>query len=53
MRPETAYTMASFNAAQAHQTPFIGALNPNYQADIVVLDDPYDVKIHQVIKKAT
>ena len=39
------------NAAQAHQTPFIGALNPNYQADIVVLDDPYDVKIHQVIKK--
>ena len=43
--------MASFNAAQAHQTPFIGALNPNYQADIVVLDDPYDVKIHQVIKK--
>lgn len=51
LRPETAYTMASFNAAQAHQTPFIGALNPNYQADIVVLDDPYDVKIHQVIKK--
>ena len=51
LRPETAYTMASLNAAQAHQTPFIGALNPNYQADIVVLDDPYDVKIHQVIKK--
>lgn len=50
VRPETAYTMASFNAAQAHQTPFIGALSPNYKADLVILDDPYDVKIHQVIK---
>lgn len=51
IRPETAYTMASFNVSQAHQTPYIGALSTNYQADIVVLDDPYDVKIHQVIKK--
>lgn len=50
IRPETAYTMASYVAAQAHQMTFIGALTPQYKADLVVLDDPYDVKIHQVIK---
>lgn len=50
IRPETAYTMASFYAAQAHQLSFVGAINPQYKADLVILNDPYDVKIHQVIK---
>ncbi|MGX5377242.1 adenine deaminase [Ligilactobacillus sp. LYQ135] len=50
VQPETAYTMASYNAALAHQTPHIGALSTNYNADIVVLDDYHTVKVNTVIK---
>ncbi|MHA8110307.1 adenine deaminase [Lactobacillaceae bacterium Melli_B4] len=50
LRPETAYTMASYNAAIAHRMRHLGALNPNYAADLVVVSDPYQVDVQRVLK---
>ncbi len=50
IRPETAYTMASYNAANAHHLSNLGALSSSFNADIVVLDDYQNVSIHSVIK---
>ncbi|MHA8137602.1 adenine deaminase [Lactobacillaceae bacterium Scapto_B20] len=50
IRPETAYTMASYNGAIAHRVQHLGALNPNYVADIVIVNDPYQVDVQRVMK---
>ncbi|MEJ6399840.1 adenine deaminase [Nicoliella lavandulae] len=51
IRPEIAYTMASYNAAIAHRVKGLGALNPNYVADLVVVNDPYQVDVQRVMKR--
>ncbi|WEV55019.1 adenine deaminase [Leuconostocaceae bacterium ESL0723] len=43
-----AYTLASFNAAQAHHLDQVGALAPGYQADFVFLDDLNQAQVQQV-----
>ncbi len=50
IRPELAYTMASYNAAMAHNLAHTGALASGYQADLVFLNDPHNVKIDAVMK---
>lgn len=50
LRPELAYTMASYNAAMAHNLPHTGALAAGYHADLVFLDDPHKVAIDSVMK---
>ncbi|KRN04015.1 adenine deaminase [Holzapfeliella floricola] len=50
VRPETAFTMASFNAANAHKLNQTGALATGYQADIVFLDNLKEVTIDKVMK---
>ncbi|TPR39142.1 adenine deaminase [Apilactobacillus micheneri] len=50
IKPENAYVMASLNAAKAHKIKNLGALNPGYKADIVMLSNPNKVDIKQVIK---
>ncbi|MGX4645618.1 adenine deaminase [Holzapfeliella sp. JNUCC 80] len=50
VRPETAFTMASFNAAKAHKLTNSGALATGYQADIVFLNDLEQVDIDHVMK---
>lgn len=50
VRPETAFTMASFNAANAHRLTNSGALATGYQADIVFLNDLEQVDIDHVMK---
>lgn len=39
VRPEDALIMASWNPAQFHHLPRLGAIAPGYQADVLVLDD--------------
>lgn len=51
LRPELVYTMASYNAAIAHNLRQIGALEDGYQADLVFLNDPKQVVIDRVMKK--
>ena len=51
LRPETVYTMASFNAAQAHRLTDRGSISTNQLADLVVLDDPDDTSIVRVMKR--
>ncbi len=48
--PATAYTMASFHAAQCFHLTRLGALAPNYQADFLLLSDVNEVSIHSVYK---
>src|SRR5262245_55428175 len=39
LRPEDALVMASWNPAQFHRLPRLGAIAPGFQADVLVLDD--------------
>ncbi|MBW1605116.1 adenine deaminase [Lactobacillus sp. Sy-1] len=50
IRPETAYTMASYNAAIAHRITNLGSLATNAVADLIVIGDPYKVDIQRVMK---
>ncbi|MBO5484071.1 MAG: adenine deaminase [Lachnospiraceae bacterium] len=50
VRPETAYKMASFQAASYFRLSHRGAIAPGYLADFVVLDDVKNVSIHSVYK---
>lgn len=50
VRPETAYKMASFQAASYFRLSHRGAIAPGYLADFVVLDDVQSVTIHSVYK---
>ncbi|WP_455051129.1 adenine deaminase C-terminal domain-containing protein [Lactiplantibacillus carotarum] len=50
MRPELAYTLASYNAANAHRIRDRGSLSAGQRADLVVLDDPRKVTIVKTMK---
>lgn len=50
IRPETAYTMASYNAAQAHKLTDRGILNTGFVADLVVLKDLKTATAQKVMK---
>lgn len=50
IRPETAYTIASYNAAQAHKLMNFGALSTGFVADLLILSDVNEVKIEKVMK---
>ncbi|MBA2174685.1 adenine deaminase [Halobacillus locisalis] len=47
---ETAYQMASLNAAECYGLSNKGAIAPGYDADLLLLDNIEDVKIHEVYK---
>ncbi|GAP00529.1 adenine deaminase [Fructobacillus ficulneus] len=49
LKAEQAYTMASYNAAQAHHLENIGALAPGFTADLLILTDLNQVKIDQTM----
>ena len=53
IRPELAYTLASYNAAMAHNLAHTGALAAGYNADLVFLSDPHRVTIENVMKNGT
>jgi adenine deaminase len=48
--PIIAIQMATINPAQYFPLPEIGAIAPGYQADLVVLENLDELKIHQVFK---
>ena len=50
VKPEIAYKVASFNAAQYFKLPQRGAIAPGYIADMVLLDDIQKVEISAVYK---
>ncbi|MGN0441225.1 MAG: adenine deaminase [Acutalibacteraceae bacterium] len=50
VKPEIAYKVASFNAAQYFNLPQRGAIAPGYIADMVLLDDIQNVAISAVYK---
>ncbi|WP_220751679.1 adenine deaminase [Apilactobacillus xinyiensis] len=50
VKPETAYTMASYNSAVAHKIENLGALSTGYQADLVFINDPKAVDVTKVMK---
>ncbi|GLB46434.1 adenine deaminase [Philodulcilactobacillus myokoensis] len=50
IRPETAYTMASYNAAKSHHVDHLGALSTGFNADLVIVNDPYKVDVKRVMK---
>lgn len=50
VKPEIAYKVASFNAAQYFKLPQRGAIAPGYIADMVLLDDIQNVEISAVYK---
>lgn len=50
IKPETAYTVASFGAAQRFRLKDAGAIAPGYKADIVLISDLEKVKIEKVFK---
>lgn len=50
VKPEIAYKVASFNAAQYFKLPQRGAIAPGYIADMVLLDDIQNVEIYAVYK---
>ncbi|WP_420831223.1 adenine deaminase [Paenibacillus lignilyticus] len=49
--PITAIQMATINAAECFRLHQHGAIAAGYQADVVLLDDLEQVKIHQVFKR--
>lgn len=49
LAPELAYTLASYNGANAHHLQNVGALAPGFEADLVILTDPKQVTIDQVM----
>jgi adenine deaminase len=51
VRPEDALVMASWNAAQFHRLPRLGAIAPGYQADLLVLDDLEGFEPRLVLKR--
>ncbi len=50
LKPESAYTMASLNAAECYRLADTGAVCPGYKADFVILDDYEKVAIQSVVK---
>ncbi|EAE1484508.1 adenine deaminase [Listeria monocytogenes] len=48
--PITAIQMATINAANCHNLPYLGAVAAGYQADIVFLTDLESVEISKVLK---
>jgi adenine deaminase len=51
VRPEDALVMATWNPAQFHRLPGLGAVAPGYQADLVVLDDLVRFEPRLVLKR--
>jgi adenine deaminase len=51
VRPVDALVMASWNAAQFHRLPGLGAIAPGYQADLLVLDDLERFEPRLVLKR--
>lgn len=51
IKPEIAYTVASYNASKYFGLNQIGSLEIGKEASMVILDDIYDCKISSVIKK--
>jgi adenine deaminase len=49
--PEEALVLASWNAAQFHRLPRLGAIAPGYQADLLVLDDLQRFEPRLVLKR--
>jgi adenine deaminase len=49
--PIIAIQMATINSARYFPLPGIGAIAPGYQADLIVLQDLNEIKIHQVFKE--
>jgi adenine deaminase len=49
--PEEALVLASWNAAQFHRLPRLGAIAPGYQADVLVLDDLQRFEPRVVLKR--
>ncbi|CAM3046557.1 adenine deaminase [Lactiplantibacillus plajomi] len=50
LQPALAYTLASYNAAQAHRLSDRGSLSAGQRADLVVLTDPANVTIAKTMK---
>ncbi len=50
MQPALAYTLASYNAAQAHRLTDRGSLSAGKLADLVVLDDVKNVAVARTMK---
>ena len=50
MKPEDAYSVASFHSAECYQLPDTGAVCAGYKADFVILNDPEAVDICSVYK---
>ncbi|MCD2249278.1 adenine deaminase [Listeria marthii] len=50
IEPITAIQMATINAANCHNLPYLGAIAAGYQADIVFLTDLQTVEISKVLK---
>ncbi len=50
INPITAIQMATINAANCHNLPYLGAVAAGYQADIVFLTDLESVEISKVLK---
>lgn len=50
IEPITAIQMATINAANCHNLPYLGAIAAGYQADIVFLKDLKTVEISKVLK---
>lgn len=48
--PIKAYIMGTFNGYTIYGLKNLGAIAPGYKADLVILDDLKEVKIHKVIK---
>lgn len=48
--PITAIQMATINAANCHNLPYLGAVAAGYQADIVFLKDLQNIEISKVLK---
>ncbi|MBK2003744.1 adenine deaminase [Listeria ivanovii subsp. londoniensis] len=53
IEPITAIQMATINAANCHNLPYLGAVAAGYQADIVFLKDLQTVKISKVLKNGS
>ncbi|GAP02263.1 adenine deaminase [Fructobacillus pseudoficulneus] len=49
MKPELAYTLASYNAAMAHHLQNVGAIAPGFVADLLILNDPATIDIKDVM----
>ncbi|MBC1342120.1 adenine deaminase [Listeria welshimeri] len=50
INPITAIQMATINAANCHNLPYLGAVAAGYQADIVFLKDLQTIEISKVLK---